>query len=60
VFTELPLASADSTNVGVNCNHSRWERTVYKPASSWQRAAVIADRVEASNSASVWAKGALA
>lgn len=55
VFTKLPLASADSTNAGVNCNASTWEGP-YKPASAWQRAAVIADRVEAHNSAAVCAE----
>lgn len=53
VFTRLPLASADSTNVGVNCNGSRWDGA-YAPASAWQRAAVLADRIEAHNSAPQW------
>lgn len=54
VFTRLPLASADSTNAGVNCNGERWEKTVYKPATAAQRAAVIADRIEIENSAPIW------
>lgn len=54
VFTRLPLASADSTNAGVNCNGSQWDRAVYKPATAAQRAAVIADRVEAHNSSAVF------
>lgn len=53
VFTKLPLASADSTNAAVNCNGKRWEGP-YAPATAWQRAAVIADRVEAHNSLSHW------
>lgn len=59
VFTRLPLASADSTNAGVNCNGKRWEGP-YMPATSWQRAAVIADRVEAHNSLCHWPDAALA
>lgn len=53
VFTRLPLSSADSTNASVNCNGSRWDGP-YKPATAWQRAAVIAGRVEANNSAPFW------
>jgi hypothetical protein len=58
VFSKLPLSSADSTNVGVNCNGKRWEGP-YQPASTWQRAAVIADRVEAHNSADHWPASAI-
>lgn len=54
VFRGLPLASADSTNAGVNCNSKVWDKSVYKPATSAQRAAIIADRVEAHNSAAVF------
>ena len=53
VFTKLPLSSADSTNAGVNCNSSQWDKAIYKPATTWQRATVIADRVESFNSAPV-------
>lgn len=53
VFTRLPLSSADSTNAGANCNSKRWEGP-YKPATAAQRAAVIADRVEAHNSLCHW------
>lgn len=53
VFTRLPLASADSTNAAVNCNASAWQGP-YKPATPWQRAAVIADRVESENSLDHW------
>lgn len=58
VFTRLPLASADSTNAGVNCNGKRWEGP-YQPATAWQRAAVIADRVEAHNSLCHWPDAAI-
>lgn len=59
VFTRLPLASADSTNAGVNCNGARWDGP-YKPSSAWQRAAVIADRTEAFNSASHYREASIA
>lgn len=52
VFTRLPLASADSTNVAANTSVSAW--TKYRPATAWQRAAVIADRIEVNNSNAVW------
>lgn len=53
VFTRLPLSSADSTNAGVNAGSlSRFG--MYKPATSAQRAAVIADRIESHNSSAVW------
>lgn len=54
IFTKLPLASADSTNAGMNCNSKAWDKSVYKPVTSAQRAAIIADRVEANNSAAVF------
>lgn len=53
VFSKLPLASADSTNVAVNCNGARWVGP-YTPASSLQRAAVLAERIEMHNSAAVF------
>lgn len=50
VFSKLPLASADSTNVARNFKHvDRFG--MYVPATGAQRAAVIADRVESFNSA---------
>lgn len=56
VFTHLPLASADSTNAAVNCGSvSRFGQ--YVPPTAAQRAAVIAERVEAHNSAPVWVRG---
>lgn len=58
VFTKLPLASADSTNASVNCNSKVWDKSVYKPATAAQRAQVIADRVEAHNSASLFDRSA--
>ena len=53
VFTRMPLASADSTNAAVNGGTaSRFG--MYSPAEAWQRANVIADRIEAFNSAAIW------
>jgi hypothetical protein len=53
IFTRLPLASADSTNAAVNSGSlSRFG--MYTPSTSSQRAAVIADRIEANNSSSIW------
>ena len=50
IFTRLPLASADSTNAARNCAmDSKWR--TYAPRHQWQRAGVIADRIEAQNSA---------
>ena len=56
IFTRLPLASADSTNAAVNCGSlSRFG--MYTPPTAAQRAAVIAERIEAHNSAAIWAGG---
>jgi hypothetical protein len=50
IFERLPLSSADSTNAAVNSGSvSRFG--MYVPATSSQRAAVIADRIESHNSA---------
>ena len=55
IFTRLPLASADSTNPAVNCGSlSRFG--IYTPPTAAQRAAVIAERIEAQNSAPVWVR----
>jgi hypothetical protein len=53
VFTRLPLASADSANASINSGSMR-RFGIYKPPTSGQRAAVIAARIEAHNSAPVW------
>ena len=55
VFTKMPLASADSTNATVNCG-SLDRFGMYKPPTASQRAEVIAERIEAHNSAPVWEK----
>lgn len=53
VFTRLPLASADSTNAAVNCG-SLGRFGSYLPPTAGQRAEVIAERIEAYNSAPRW------
>lgn len=53
VFSRLPLASADSTNAAVNSG-SLNRFGMYLPPTAAQRAAVIAERIEANNSAAVW------
>ncbi|WP_325437552.1 hypothetical protein [Pseudomonas nitroreducens] len=53
IFSRLPLSSADSTNAAVNGgNVARFG--VYPAPTAAQRAAVIADRIEASNSSPTW------
>jgi len=53
IFARLPFASGDSTNAAVNCGSlSRFGS--YLPPTAAQRAAVIAERIEAHNSAHVW------
>jgi hypothetical protein len=53
IFTRIPFASADSTNAAQNAGSlSRFG--LYKPPTSSQRAEVIAERIEAHNSAAVW------
>lgn len=54
IFTELPLSSGDSTNAAVNSG-SRDRFGMYVPATTAQRAAVIADRIESHPSAATWA-----
>jgi hypothetical protein len=49
IFTKLPFASADSTNVARNANmDSRWRDGSYPPPKEW-RATIIAVRIEAFN-----------
>lgn len=53
IFRHLPLASADSTNAAIHNNDiSRFG--MYAPPSAGARAAVIASRIEAHNSAAQW------
>lgn len=53
VFKHLPLSSADSTNAAVN-GGSLSRFGMYPPPTAAQRAAVIAERIEIHNSASVF------
>ncbi|MDF3840019.1 hypothetical protein P3W85_44920 [Cupriavidus basilensis] len=53
VFSRLPLASADSTNAAVN-GGSIQRFGMYVPPTAGQRAEVIANRIESSNSAAIW------
>lgn len=53
IFTRLPFHSADSTNAAVNCGSLKRFGS-YLPPTAAQRAAVIADRIEAYNSAHIW------
>lgn len=53
VFTRLPLASADSTNAAANAG-SKSRFGIYLPVNAWQRASIIADRIESHNSAPAW------
>lgn len=55
VFTRLPLASADSTNIGRNVNiDSRWKTGAYPPPTKEARARVMRQRVEAFFGAQRW------
>ena len=54
IFSYIPLASADSTNVARNIGiDSAWTGP-YTPASKKQRAAILAERIESHASASAW------
>lgn len=53
IFSRLPFASADSTNAAMNGGSiSRFG--MYAPPTAGQRASVIANRIEAHNSAAIW------
>jgi hypothetical protein len=55
IFSQLPLASADSTNVARNIGiDSKWDRAPYAPRSKAMRALIIADRIEHHASAATW------
>jgi hypothetical protein len=53
IFSRLPLSSADSTNAAVNSG-SITRFGTYIPPTAGQRAEVIAERIEAHNSAAAW------
>lgn len=53
LFMEVPLSSADSTNVARNIGIDKsWNKSAYAPASKETRAAVLVERIESYNSAS--------
>ena len=55
IFSQLPFASADSTNVARNLGiDAKWDRAPYAPRSKALRAAIIADRIEHHASAATW------
>jgi hypothetical protein len=55
VFSKLPLASADSTNIGRNVGiDKKWDKGHYLPPTKEARAAVMRSRIESINSPAVW------
>ena len=55
VFTRLPLASADSTNIGRNVGiDTRWKTGGYPPATKESRARVMRQRIEVFFGAQRW------
>lgn len=54
VFSKLPLASADSTNIGRNIGIDSAWRGTYVPPTNEARARVMRQRIEAFNSAPKW------
>lgn len=54
VFTRLPFASADSTNIGRNVGIDQAWRGTYNPPTKEARALVMRQRIESQNSASHW------
>lgn len=56
VFSQLPLASADSTSVAQNIGIDQKWRGAYAPLSAITRALVLADRIEHHASAARWTR----
>lgn len=54
VFTRLPLASADSTNIARNIGIDRRWNGPYPPAGKAARARVMRGRIEAFNAPAIW------
>lgn len=56
VFSRLPFASADSTNIGQNIGiDSAWRGTYQPPDKDW-RALMMAARIESTNAAARWGR----
>ena len=55
IFTKLPFASADSTNIGRNVGiDNNWKVGNYQPPTKEMRAQVMRSRIEAHNAPAVW------
>jgi hypothetical protein len=54
VFTKIPFASADSTNIGRNIGIDSAWRGTYKPATKETRASVMKERIESENAPLFW------
>jgi hypothetical protein len=55
IFSHLPLASADSTNIARSIGiDAKWDRSPYAPRSKDMRALILADRIEHHGSAARW------
>lgn len=55
VFSKLPLASADSTNIGRNVGiDKKWEKGNYAPPTKEARTQVMRSRIESVNASAVW------
>jgi hypothetical protein len=56
IFSHLPLASADSTNVAQNIGIDKKWTGAYPPVTEQQRALVLAERIETHVAANRWSK----
>lgn len=54
IFTRIPFASADSTNIGRNIGIDQAWKGTYSPPTKEARAAIIRARIEAHNSPATW------
>lgn len=54
IFSKLPFASADSTNIGRNIGIDQAWRGTYQPRTKEARAQVMRDRIEGSNAPARW------
>lgn len=54
VYSRLPFASADSTNIGRNIGIDQHWRGTYTPATKTSRAQVLRTRIESQNAPPVW------
>jgi hypothetical protein len=59
VFSKIPLASADSTNVARNVGIDSAWRQSYAPSSRAMRAAILMERIEKHASAAYWDRDAI-